>query len=94
MLSIHRKETMISLSFLRCSHLNLKQPRLNNFFSDVLKKLNISKFNSNNSVAEIKDPVFKDILKYKNHPRILEFQKYSKNKTFHFEEMNIGQVEK
>ena len=68
---------------------------LNNFFSNLVKKLNIQKFNSNNSVTEnIKDPVFKAILKYKNHPSILAIQKYSKNKTFHFKEVNIGEVEK
>ena len=68
---------------------------LNNFFSNIVKKLNIPKFNSNNSVTEnIKDPVFKAILKYKNHPSILAIQKYSKNKTFHFEEVNSSEVEK
>ena len=66
-----------------------------NFFSNIVKKLNIPKFNSNNSVTEnIKDPVFKVILKYKNHPSILAIQKYRKNKTFHFGEVNIGEVEK
>ena len=68
---------------------------LNNFFSNIVKKLNIPKFNSNNSVTEnMNGPVFKAILKYKNHPSILAIQKYSKNKTFHFEEVNIGEVEK
>ena len=68
---------------------------LNNFFSNIVKKLNILKFNSNNSVTKnIKDPVFKAILKYKNHRSILAIQKYSKNKIFHFEEVNIGEVEK
>ena len=68
---------------------------LNNFFSNIVKKLNIPKFNSNNSVTEnMKGPVFKAILKYKNHPSILAIQKYSKNKTFHFEEVNIGEAEK
>ena len=80
----------------RCSHLNLKQQGLlNNFFSIIVKKLNIPKFNSNNPVTEnIKDPVFKVILKYKNYLSILAIQKYSKNKIFHFEEVNIGEVEK
>ena len=56
---------------------------LNNFFSNIIKKLNIPEFNSNNSVNEnIKDPVFKTILEYKNHPSILPIQKYSKKKTF------------
>ena len=36
---------------------------LNNFFPNIVKKLNIPEFNSNNSVTEnIKDPVFKAIL--------------------------------
>ena len=49
---------------------------LNNFFSNIVKKLNIPKFNSNNSVTEnIKDPVFKAILKYKNHSSIHAIQK-------------------
>ena len=56
---------------------------LNNFFLNIVKKLEIPKFNSNNSVTEnIKDPVFKPILKYENHPSILGIQKYSKNKYF------------
>ena len=41
-----------------------------------------------------KDPVFRGILKYKNHPSILAIQKCSKNKTFHFEEVSIGEIEK
>ena len=66
-----------------------------NFFSNIVKKLNIPKFNSNHSVTEnIEDSAFKAILKYKNHPSILAIQKYSKNKTFHFKEVNIGEVEK
>ena len=36
----------------------------------------------------------KAILKYKNHSIILAIQKYSKNKTFHFKEVNFGEVEK
>ena len=72
-----------------------KAETLNNFFSNIVKKLNTPKFNSNHSVTEnIKDPVFKAILKYKNHPSIFAIQKYCKSKTFHFEEMNIGKVEK
>ena len=68
---------------------------LNNFFSNIVKKLNIPKFNSNNSVTEnMKGPVFKAILKYKNHPSILAIQKYSKNKTFHFEEVNSSESRK
>ena len=68
---------------------------LKNFFFNIEKKLNIPKFNSSNSVTKnIKNSVFKAILKYKNHPDILSIQKYSKKKTFHFEEMSIVEVEK
>ena len=67
----------------------------NDFLSNIVKKLHIPKFNSNNSVIEnIKNPVFKAILKDKNHPSILAIRKYSKNKTFHFEKVNIGEVGK
>ena len=67
----------------------------NNFFSNIIKRLEIPKFNSNDSVTvNIKDPVFKAILIYKNHLSILPIQKYSKNKKFHFEDVNIGEVEK
>ena len=67
---------------------------LNNFFSNIVKKLNISKINSNSSVTENKDPVFKATLKYKNRPSTPAIQKCSKKKTFHFEEVNFGEVEK
>ena len=68
---------------------------LNSFFSNLVKKLEISKFNSNDSVTEnIKDLVFKAILKYKNHPNILAIQKYDKNKIFNFEEVSFGKVKK
>ena len=56
---------------------------LNDFFSDIRKKLEIPKFDANNPLTEnIKDPVFKAILKYKNHPSILAIQECSQNKTF------------
>ena len=68
---------------------------LNSVFSNLIKKLEIPKFNSNDSVTKnIKDLVFKAILKYKNHPSILAIQKYNKNKIFYFEEVSFGKVEK
>ena len=75
---------------------------LNNFFSNIVKKLNIPKFNSNNSVTgNIEDSAFKPILKYKSHPSILAIQKKKKkkkkpnqNKTFYLQEVNSGDVEK
>ena len=56
---------------------------LSNFFSDIVKKFEIPKFDSNDSVTEnIKDPVFKAILKYKNHPRILAIKNTARTKYF------------
>ena len=53
---------------------------LNSFFSNIVKKLWIPKLNWYNPITRnIKDPVFKAILKYKNQPSFLEIQKYSKN---------------
>ena len=68
---------------------------LNNFFSNIVKKLEIPKFSANDLVtASIKDPVFKAVLKYKHHQNILATQKCSKNKVFHFKEVNIGKAGK
>ena len=80
----------------RCSHLNLKSQRLwNNFYSNIVKKLNIPKFNINNSVTKnIKDPVSTAIFKHENQPSVLAIQKYSKSRTFHFEEVKIREVKK
>ena len=58
----------------RHSHLNLKQQRLNNFFSniDIVKRLEIEKLVANDSVTEfIEEPLLKTIQKYKNQPNIL-----------------------
>ena len=65
---------------------------LNNFFLNIVKKLEIPKVDKNDSVTEnIKDSVFKAISKYENHPSILAIQKYRKIKIVHFEEVNIGE---
>ena len=93
--SISREEINLTVNEKMLTSESETAETLNNFFSNIVKKLNIPKFNSNISVTEnIKDPVFKDILKYKNHPSILAIQKYSKNKTFHFEEVNMGESRK
>ena len=68
---------------------------LNNFFSNIVKKLEIPKFDSNDLVTEnIKDPVFKAISKYENHRSILVIQKYKNSKIFHFQEVKIGEIRK
>ena len=63
---------------------------MNNFFSNIVKKLEIPKFDS--VTVNIEDPVFKAIWKYKNHASILEIRKNSKNKIFDFEEVKIGEI--
>ena len=65
---------------------------LNNFFLNIVKKLEIPKVGTNDSVTKnIKDSIFKAISKYENHPSILAIQKYRKIKIVHFEEVNIGE---
>ena len=44
--------------------------------------------------GNIKDSVFEAIWNIKNHPSILTIQKYSKNKIFHFDKVDIGEIEK
>ena len=45
---------------------------LNNCFSNIAKKLEISNFDAKDSFAEnIKNPVIKTMLKYKNDPNVL-----------------------
>ena len=56
---------------------------LNNFLYNIVKKFDIPKFNSNNSVTgNIKDPVSKAILKYKNHLAFLQFKNTARTKHF------------
>ena len=79
----------------RHSHLNVKQQTLNNFFLKIVKEPEIPKFYSDDSGNEnIKEPLSKAILKYKNHPSILAIQKYRKSKIFHFEEVKIEEIKK
>ena len=45
---------------------------LNEFFSNIVKNLKIPEYeNLNPNFEKVKDPVFKAILKYKNHPSII-----------------------
>ena len=44
----------------------------NNFFSNIVKNLKIPEYkNLNTNIENVKDPVFREILKYKNHPSII-----------------------
>ena len=45
---------------------------LNNFFSNIIKNLEIPQYNQIDPICQnIKDPVIKAIIKYRNHPRII-----------------------
>ena len=62
---------------------------LNNFFSNIVKKLKIPEYeNLNSNIENIKDPVSRAILKYKNHPSIIAINEKSKIAKFFFHEVN------
>ena len=52
----------------------------NNFFSNIVKNLKIPEYkNLNTNIENVKDPVFRAILKYKNHLSIIAIKEKSKN---------------
>ena len=56
---------------------------LNEFFSNIVKNLKIPEYeNLNHNFENIKDPVFRAILKYKNHPSIIAIKEKSRNSKF------------
>ena len=58
---------------------------LNDFFSNIAKDLNISRYSELDSVAEnIIEPILRAIFKYKDHPSILAIQSQYEAKTFRF----------
>ena len=68
---------------------------LNNFFSNIVKKSKIPEYeNLNSNIENIKDPVFRAILKYKNHPSIIAINEKSKNAKFSFHEVNNEKIAK
>ena len=68
---------------------------LNNFFSNIVKKLKIPEYeNLNSNIENINDPVFRAILKYKNHPSIIAINEKSKNAKFSFHEVNNEKIAK
>ena len=61
----------------------------NNFFSNIVKNLKIPEYkNLNTNIENVKDPVFRAIWKYKNHPSIIAIKEKSKNEKFSFHEVN------
>ena len=46
--------------------------RINSFFSNIVNNLKIYEFkNLHSNIKDIKDPAFRAVLKYKNHPSII-----------------------
>ena len=68
---------------------------LNQLLSNIVKNLGIPVYNNFDPIVEnMKDPVYKAILKYKNHPSILEIRDTRENSIFCFKEITIEGVEK
>ena len=67
----------------------------NNFFSNIVKNLKIPEYkNLNTNLENVKDPVFRAILKYKNHPSIIAIKEKSKNEKFSFHEVKNEKIER
>ena len=65
----------------------------NNFFSNIVKNLKIPEYkNLNTNIENVKDPVFRAILKYKNHSSIIAIKEKSKNEKFSFHEVNNEKI--
>ena len=68
---------------------------LNDFFSKIVKNLNISRYCELDTVAaNITKPTLRAILKYKDHPSILAIQSQCRAKTFHFTEVETEGIKK
>ena len=68
---------------------------MNKFFSNILKNLGIPVYDNFDLIIEnVKDPAFKAILKYKNHPSIYAIRNTRKNCIFCFKEVTIKEIEK
>ena len=58
---------------------------LNNFFSNIIKNLEIPQYNQVDPICRnIKDPVIKAIIKYRNHPSIITIKERCTNSKFSF----------
>ena len=67
----------------------------NNFFSNIVKNLKIPEYkNLNRNIENVKDPVFRAILKYKNYSSIIAIKEKSKNEKFSFHEVNNEKIER
>ena len=63
---------------------------LNNFFSNIIKNLDIQQYNVDDPICEnIKDPILKAIIRYRNHPSINSIKKIC-NSECHFSFADIN----
>ena len=68
---------------------------LNDFFSNTVKNLNISRYFENDSVAQnITEATLRAILKYKDHLSILAIQSQCEAKKIRFTEVNAEDIKK
>ena len=66
---------------------------LNSFFSNIVKKLNISRYSEFYTVTEnIADPTLKAI--FKDYPSVLAIQSNCEKETLRFSEINIKDIKK
>ena len=62
---------------------------LNEFFLNIVKNVKIPEYESLNcNFGNVKDPVLKAILKYKNNPSIIAIKEKEKNSKFTFQEVD------
>ena len=68
---------------------------MNNFFSDVVKELDIDRGLHTESMSDTCDPTIKAIMKYKNHPSILRINdKMEADSSFNFHAISNEDMEK
>ena len=68
---------------------------MNNFFSNIVKNLKIPEYeNLDPNFENVKDPILRAILKYKNHPSITAIKEKAKNAMFSFHEVDKDKIKK
>ena len=68
---------------------------MNNFFSDIVKELDIDRCLHTEPVSDTRDPTINAIMKYKNHPSILRLNdKMEADSSFNFHAISDEDMEK
>ena len=67
---------------------------LNTFFSNAVKNLQIPEYQEAEPLANISHPIFKAILKYRNHPNIVAIKNLNKGSRFDFCRVSVQDVVK